>query len=146
MNNLELEFLQSIKELDILTPQNVILINNETLPPKLVQYCVEIKDKQFHLIVERNRGEILILGKDGISQNNLIDGEQLYQELRQKARVWYWDANLSEYVVVFNNTRCKVYLDIYSWIPPFVLKPVEGTDTRFIGLDFLTIFSLLNKE
>ena len=60
MNTLELELLQSIKELDILTPQNVILIDNDTLPPQLVQYCVEIKDKQFHLIVKRNGGEILI--------------------------------------------------------------------------------------
>lgn len=146
MSTLELELLQSIKELDILTPQNVILIDNETLPPKLVQYCVEIKDKQFHLIVERNRGEILILGKDGISQNNLKDGEQLYQELRQKARVWYKDEDFSKYTVRYiDNQEYKIKLDQFSFIQPFVLKFVGG-GVGHIGLDFLTIYSLINKE
>jgi len=146
MKNLEKEFLQVIESTDILTPQNVTLVDNEGLPNKLVQYCVEIKDKQFHIIVERNRSEILALGKDGVSQNNLKDGEQLYQELRQKARVWYREEDLSKYVVMFNNTRCKVHLDIYSWIPPFVLKSIEDINTRFIGLDFLTVYSLINVE
>jgi len=146
MKNLEKEFLQAIESTDILTPQNVTLVDNEGLPNKLVQYCVEIKDKQFHIIVERNRSEILALGKDGVSQNNLKDGEQLYQELRQKARVWYREEDLSKYVVMFNNTRCKVHLDIYSWIPPFVLKSIEDINTRFIGLDFLTVYSLINVE
>ena len=146
MNTLELELLQSIKELDILTPQNVILIDNDTLPPQLVQYCVEIKDKQFHLIVERNGGEILILGKDGISQNNLTDGEQLYQELRQKARVWYKDEDFSKYTVRYiDNQEYKIKLDQFSFIQPFVLKFVSGGVVH-IGLDFLTIYSLINKE
>lgn len=146
MDTLELELLQSIKELDILTPQNVTLIDNETLPPKLVQYCVEIKDKQFHLIVERNRGEILILGKDGISQNSFKYGEQLYQELRQKARVWYKDVDFSKYTVRYiDNQGYKIKLDQFSFIQPFVLKSVDGCFGQ-IGLDFLTIFSLLNKE
>lgn len=146
MKNLEKEFLQAIESTDILTPQNVTLVYKEGLPNKLVQYCVEIKDKQFHIIVERNRSEILALGIDGVSQNNLKDGEQLYQELRQKARVWYREEDLSKYVVMFNNTRCKVHLDIYSWIPPFVLKSIEDINTRFIGLDFLTVYSLINVE
>lgn len=146
MKNLEKEFLQAIESTDILTPQDVTLVDKEGLPNKLVQYCVEIKDKQFHIIVERNRSEILALGKDGVSQNNLKDGEQLYQELRQKARVWYREEDLSKYVVMFNNTRCKVHLDIYSWIPPFVLKSIEDINTRFIGLDFLTVYSLINVE
>lgn len=146
MKNLEKEFLQAIESTDILTPQNVTLVDNEGLPNKLVQYCVEIKDKQFHIIVERNRSEILALGKDGVSQNNLKDGEQIYQELRQKARVWYREEDLSKYVVMFKNTRCKVHLDIYSWIPPFVLKSIEDINTRFIGLDFLTVYSLINVE
>jgi len=146
MKNLEKEFLQAIESTDMLTPQNVTLVDNEGLPNKLVQYCVEIKDKQFHIIVERNRSEILALGKDGVSQNNLKDGEQLYQELRQKARVWYREEDLSKYVVMFNNTRCKVHLDIYSWIPPFVLKSIEDINTRFIGLDFLTVYSLISND
>ena len=145
MKGLEKEFLQSIQAVDMLTPKDVSLIENESLPTKYAHYCINLNGVEYQIAVKKNEGCILILGKGGEEVGDITDGELLYRELKQKARTWYWDEELSKYTVVFNNTRCKVYLDIYSWIPPFVLKPLENTDTRFIGLDFLTVYSLISK-
>ena len=146
MKGLEEKFLQNIKAVDMLAPKNVSLIENESLPSKHVRYCINLDGVEYQITVKKNEGRVLILGNGNEEVRDITDGELLYRELKQKARTWYWDEELSKYTVVFNNTRCKVYLDIYSWIPPFVLKPLENTDTRFIGLDFLTVYSLISKD
>ena len=146
MKGLEEEFLQSIKAVDMLAPKDVSVIENETLPAKHVQYRINLNGVEYRITVKKNEGCVLTLGDGNEEVGGITDGELLYRELKQKARTWYWDEELSKYTVVFNNTRCKVCLDIYSWIPPFVLKPLENTDTRFIGLDFLTVYSLISKE
>lgn len=145
MKGLEKEFLQSIKAVDMLTPKDVSTVQNESLPTKYAHYCINLNGVEYQIVVKKNEGCILILGKGGEEVKDITDGESLYRELKQKARTWYWDEELCKHTVVFNSTRCKVYLDIYSWIPPFVLKPIETTDTRFIGLDFLTVYSLISK-
>ena len=146
MKGLEKEFLQSIQAVDMLTPKDISTVQNESLPTKYAHYCVNLNGVEYQITVKKNEGCILILGKGAEEVKDITDGELLYREMKQKARTWYWDEDLSKHSVVFNNTRCKVYLDIYSWIPPFVLKPLENTDTRFIGLDFLTIYSLISKD
>ena len=146
MKGLEKEFLQSIHAVEMITPKDVSLIENESLPTKYAHYCINLNGVEYQITVKKNEGCILILGKGAEEVKDITDGELLYRELKQKARTWYWDEDLSKHSVVFNNTRCKVYLDIYSWIPPFVLKPLENTGTRFIGLDFLTVYTLINVE
>jgi len=101
---------------------------------------------EYQITVKKNEGCILILGKGAEEVKDITDGELLYREMKQKARTWYWDEELCKHTVVFNNTRCKVHLDIYSWIPPFVLKSIEDINTRFIGLDFLTVYSLISND
>ena len=146
MKGLEKEFLQSIQAVDMLTPKDISTVQNESLPTKYAHYCINLNGVEYQITVKKNEGCILILGKGAEEVKDITDGELLYRELKQKARTWYWDEELSKHTVVFNNIRCKVCLDIYSWIPPFVLKPLEDTDTRFIGLDFLTVYSLISKE
>lgn len=63
MNGLEKDFLQSIKNVEKITPYDVAVVENETLPPKHIQYCVNLGGEQFHIIVKKNGGEVLILGK-----------------------------------------------------------------------------------
>ena len=146
MKGLEKEFLQSIQAVDMLTPKDISTVQNESLPTKYAHYCINLNGVEYQITVKKNEGRVLILGKGAEEVKGITDGELLYRELKQKARTWYWDEELSKHTVVFNNIRCKVCLDIYSWIPPFVLKPLEDTDTRFIGLDFLTIYSLISKD
>ena len=146
MKGLEKEFLQSIQAVDMLTPKDISTVQNESLPTKYAHYCINLDGVEYQITVKKNEGRVLILGNGNEEVRDITDGELLYREMKQKARTWYWDEDLSKHSVVFNNTRCKVYLDIYSWIPPFVLKPLENTDTRFIGLDFLTVYALINVE
>ena len=146
MKGLEKEFLQSIQAVDMLTPKDISTVQNESLPTKYAHYCINLDGVEYQITVKKNEGRVLILGNGNEEVRDITDGELLYREMKQKARTWYWDEDLSKHTVVFNNTRCKAYLDIYSWIPPFVLKPLEDTDTRFIGLDFLTIYSLISKD
>ena len=146
MKGLEKEFLQSIQAVDMLTPKDISTVQNESLPTKYAHYCINLNGVEYQITVKKNEGCILILGKGAEEVRDITDGELLYREIKQKARTWYWDEDLSKHTVVFNNTRCKVYLDIFSWIPPFILKPIENTDTRFIGLDFLTVYSLISKD
>ena len=146
MKGLEKEFLQSIQAVDMLTPKDISTVQNESLPTKYAHYCINLNGVEYQITVKKNEGCILILGKGAEEVRDITDGELLYREIKQKARTWYWDEELSKHTVVFNNIRCKVCLDIYSWIPPFVLKPIETTDTRFIGLDFLTVYSLISKD
>ena len=35
---------------------------------------------------------------------------------------------------------------VQRWKDVEGIKPLENTDTRFIGLDFLTVYSLISKE
>ena len=148
MKGLEEKFLQNIKAVDMLAPKDISLIENESLSSKHVRYCINLDGVEYQITVKKNEGRVLILGNGNGNEEvrDITDGELLYRELKQKARTWYWDEDLSKHTVVFNNIRCKVCLDIYSWIPPFVLKPIETTDTRFIGLDFLTVYSLISKD
>ncbi|MEG2706887.1 MAG: hypothetical protein RR959_06060 [Erysipelotrichaceae bacterium] len=147
MNMLEKEFLQSIKEVDQLTPKDVFLVENETLPPDCVQYCINLNDKQFHIIIMKNSNEVLMLAKeDGNVLKNLKNGELVYQELKRKARIWYKGVDFSKHTVMFNNQECRVILDVFSFIQPFVLKSVNDSSLKYIGLDFLTVFSLINKH
>ena len=106
MKGLEKEFLQSIQAVDMLTPKDISTVQNESLPTKYAHYCINLNGVEYQITVKKDEGCILILGKGGEEVKDITDGELLYRELKQKARTWYWDEELSKYTVVFNNTRC----------------------------------------
>lgn len=129
--NLENTFLEALGGIEKLTPQDVTLIENKHYKD-LVQYRLNINDSVFQILIKKNGSDIYALGYG--------------EELKKKARVWYRNAELNDYLVTYNNQECKIHLDLFSFIQPFVLKPINDEYTRYIGLDSLTVFSLISGK
>lgn len=146
VDEIETKFLEGIKSLEKLTPNDVLVVeDNDHKDKKLVVYLVNVNGEVFGVGTKKNGNSILTIHHKERVFKVSKNSEYLYLELKQKARNWYRDADLNKYTVMFNNTECKVHLDLFSWIPPFVLKPIHNKDERYIGLDFLTVFNLINE-
>ena len=65
MKGLEKDFLQSIHAVEMITPKDVSLIENESLPTKYAHYCINLNGVEYQITVKKDEGCILILGKGG---------------------------------------------------------------------------------
>ena len=144
-NELEIKFLEVVNSLEQLTPKDVSLVGNDVCKDT-VQYDLTITDCVFNITIEKNSDSILSLGYGNEVCAVNKNSELLYEELKKKARVWYRNADLSDYTVTYNKQKCNIYLDLFSFIQPFVLKPVYDEDVCYLGLDFLTIYGLINNK